>query len=667
MKIAFLDLVHTTCGTHSNTIPLGIGLIATYLKKNISTPLDIRLFKEPEKALAAFKSWTPDILGITQYTWNSELNLYFAKRLKEQNSNILVIAGGPNLEMEKEKRVVFLRSNNYVDICVAYDGEMPILEIVKRFLAGESIEKIKRSPGVGTYCLESTNLSYIEGEGQPPRLENLNAFGPVYAEGLFDEFLEAGYHPFTQTHRGCPFSCAYCRTSDSYNSRMLFQSPEIFKQDMEYLGKRFAGQSEIMLYIANTNMSLFKEDFPIAKIIREMQDRYNWPKYVYFDTGKDPQKLLDMLSIIRFVPAPALQTLTPEVLKNINRRNLPLDDYINFQREVLWRTGENSMSELILCLPGETKLTFLDTLRKVINSGVQSIVVYTLINLPGTPLATREFVEKYQYTLRYRAVPRQYSIIDGKKIIEIEEVIVATKDMSFDDYLEFRGLCLVFTLFLNAVEFIPLKKLLLENNVDIAQWLFNIHENLLNYPDLFSYYSNYLKETKEELFESREELVAFFEKSENFEDFLAGRRGDNLLRKYKFLVFFNNYLSCLEIACVEAKKILADIWPTGDLEVIIKDLYTFLATRDTRPFLEGKFEVGGTYNLHYDIPAWWKNTDKNLTLRNFYGEYAYSVSLDENQSPMLKKVNTHKDQILSLQMLFRDGNTRDLWPKWSIK
>lgn len=667
MKIALLDLVHTTRGTHSNTVPLGIGLLATYLKKNLSTSLEIRLFKEPDKALTAFETWTPDIVGITQYTWNSELNLHFANLLKQKNSACLVVAGGPNLDISVEKRKFFLKKNNYVDICVAYDGEVPLLEIVKRILGGESFSNLRAAPPAGTYSLDPHGSKYMEAPDPPPRLKSLDAFGPVYAEGVFDEFLDAGYHPFTQTHRGCPFSCAYCRTSDSYNSKMLFQSPEIFRQDMEYLGKRFAGRPEVILYIGNTNMSLFKEDFPIAQIIRETQDKYNWPKRFHFDTGKDPKKLLDMLTIIKFVPAPALQTLTPEVLKNINRKNLSLDDYVSFQREILRRIGENSMSELILCLPGETKQTFLDTVRKVINSGVQNIVIYTLMKLIGTPMDSEEFSKRFNYVLRYRIVPRQFSLIKGKKIFEIEEVIVGTKDMSIEDYMELRGLCFTISIFFGSAELIPLKKFLLEYNVDLAQWLFNVHEHLKDFPDIYSWYQDYLKETREELFVTREELFNFFNKQENYEDLFSGKKGDNLVRKYKHLVLCKSYPSYLNLATREAKKITGNLLGSAKADELVNTLATYLSTRDMRSVLSGDEIINGSreFYLKYDISQWLASgAEKTHLLEEFESPRNYIVRFSDGQKKILKNFNTHKDPTLSLQMLYRDGYTEDLWPKW---
>ena len=108
MRIAFLDLNHATCGIHTNTTPLGSGLIATYLRKNIDHPFDIRIFKNIDRLLET-KDWVPDVAGLAQYVWNSELNLYGARHIKAMNPKCLVISGGPNQDLDAEKRQSFLK------------------------------------------------------------------------------------------------------------------------------------------------------------------------------------------------------------------------------------------------------------------------------------------------------------------------------------------------------------------------------------------------------------------------------------------------------------------------------------------------------------------------------------------------------------------------------
>jgi len=600
MKIALLDLNHFTRGIHTNTVPLGLGLISVYLKKTVDYPFDIKIFKDAEKCLKVFKAWLPDILGIVQYTWNSELNLHITKLVKELKPDSLIIAGGPNLELSKSRKAAFLKKHTYVDICVSYDGEIPFSEVVKQFISGISIEQIKKNPVAGTYSIDTPSDKLIESPVPPPRLNTLDCYGAVYTDGIFDEFLDDGFHPFVQTHRGCPFTCAFCHTSDSYYSRMLFQSPEIFKLDMEYLGKRFAGMHNVTLYIANTNMSQFKQDFPIAHVIRETQEKYDWPRLINVNSGKDPKKLLEMLSIIKFNPGIALQTLTPTVLSNVRRKNIPFKDFVSFQHEAMLETGETSVTELILCLPGETKASFMETLRTVMNSGVQHIVVYTLMNLKGTPLSSDENIKLYGYTIRHRVVPRQFSMINGKKVLDTEEVIVGTDLMPYEDYIELRGISFTINSFFGSTELIPLKRLLLEYTGDIATWIFNIHSRLSEFQELYTNYKAFLKETEDELFESREGLLDFFEKPDNFEALCSGRFGDNLLRKYKCKILYESYEPYLELAISEARKLLRGYIEPKKTDALLDDMALFLSTRNMRPILKnGGVDMGKNVQFTY--------------------------------------------------------------------
>lgn len=663
LKIALVDLNHTTRGVHTNTVPLGLGAIARYLDKTSGHSFNTMLFKDTGKALKVFESWQPDVLGITQYSWNSELNLQVAAWVKEANPKCLVIAGGPNLYLLKAERKAFFKRYPFVDLCVSYDGEIPFAETIKRVMKGEPISDIRKYPGPGIYAYDSSRDDIIEAQQAPPRLDSLDVMGSLYADGFFDKFLDDGFHPFVQTHRGCPFTCAFCHASDRYYSRMLFLSPDIFRRDMEYLGKRFAGRHDVVLYFANTNMSLFKEDFVIAEVIRDIQKKYDWPWNVDFNSGKDPKKLLKMLSIIKFIPVIALQTLTPQVLENIGRKNIPFNEFVFFQREVLKKTGENSATELILSLPGETKESFLLTLREVLNSGVQNVVILTLMNLQGTPLSSPEFAKKYGHVIRHRVVPRQFSHIRGKKILDTEEVVVGTNSMPFDDYIELRGLTFAINSFFNSAELTPLKRLLIESNVDLLTWISGILSNLAQYPDLKSLYDSFIQDTKDELFIDRSALLAFFEKEENFDALSSGKFGDNLVRKYKCVLLARHYQDVLRLAVTEASKLLSERIGEEKSKVLLQDMFEFLSVREVRKIFDDTgFVLEKKLRLQYDIPAWLALDKEGL--ENFHGSFEYIARFDGNTRTKAKNfAEINKDKELSLQILYRDGNIRYFWPQ----
>lgn len=665
MKIAFLDLTHSSFGVTTNTVPLAAGLIATYISQNAIRKPEIRIYKSAEKALEELATWGPQVIGLSQYSWNTQLNIHVATLIKDKHPSCIVVAGGPNQAISIERRASNIQRNPVIDLCVMHDGELPMLEIVNRLIKDEELAALKENLPAGCYCLNNDGC-YRESVLPAPRLKSLDVFGPVYADGVYDEFLDAGQMPFVQTHRGCPFSCTFCTASDRYMSEMLFQSPEIFRQDMEYLARRFAGRHDITLYIANTNLSLFREDFPIAEIIRDMQQQYDWPRYLSVNSGKDPQKLLEMLSIINFEPAIALQTLTPEVLTNIKRKNIPFVDYVKFQNNVLRRTGVPSASEIIMSLPGETKQSFLETIRKVLNSGVQNLVMLTFMNLQGAPTSSVETARQYAHVFRQRVVPRQYSIINGKKVFDTEEVIIGTKTMPFEDYLELRALYFTITVFFNSVEFFPLRRFLSEQDVDMAEWIFAIHARLHEKEDILQLYNAFVRETREELFDTEDELLAFYEDQNHFKELTEGQRGDNLSRKYKLDTLSDAYTSCLSLGLEEAEKIVGNKVPNLDPR-IFSDLQIYLLSRNMKENVKtGVLGTDHTVALAYDIPAWLQSEDASMSLESFAGR-RYRVFTDEKQQRSFSNaLHTYKEVRLSLQILYRDGMIKDYWPQWQV-
>lgn len=666
MRIALLDLNHRTRGVHTNTAPYAVGLIARHLRRTVAHPFDVRMFKDAEKALSACESWAPDVIGLSQYVWNSELNLHVAGLLKEKSPGSLVVAGGPNLDFSPARRKAFFEAHPYVDLCVPFDGEIPFAEAVRLLLAGKTPRDLRKAPVAGAYAWDPDEGKLADNVVPAPRPASLDEFGAMYAEGVFDEFLDQGYHPHLQTHRGCPFECAYCHTGDRYYTKMLFLSPDIFRREMDCLGRRFAGQHNVVLYLGNTNMSLFEQDFKIAEIIRETQERFDWPRIINVNCGKDPQKLLRMLSLIKFEATISVQTLTPKVLQLIKRKNIPFEDFIAFMEEATRRTGEVSTTDLILCLPEETRESFLETMRKVLNSGLQNIVVYTLMALKGTRLASEEFAARYRYDIRHRVVPRQFSVIRGRKVLDTEEVVVGTSTMPFADYHELRGVTFTATTFFASTELIPLKRLLRENGADIADWVFGIHRRIPEYADLARQYEGFMRETREELFPTREALLAFFEKEEHFAALCEGKLGDNLLRKYKHLVLSRCFPSFLALSVSEARVQLSRRLPEEKAARLIAAVEAFLSSRDLQPaFEKGDFDAVRRATLEYDVPAWAASADPKVRLEDAPGPCGYVVRFPEGVGRRYQDLLTmNRDVELALQILYRDGTIRDFWPRW---
>lgn len=148
-----------------------------------------------------------DAVGMSIYTDNSAYTAKVAKTIKELDSNIPLIIGGPHCIFFKKQS---LSTVPHADICVIGEGEHVIIDIV-RFLQGRK----KLSQIHGIYYRENNHIK----SGKPLKvIDNLDSL-PFPARHLVDKY-DYGNFPggdafkkkFTSmlTSRGCPFHCRFC-------------------------------------------------------------------------------------------------------------------------------------------------------------------------------------------------------------------------------------------------------------------------------------------------------------------------------------------------------------------------------------------------------------------------------------------------------------------------
>ena len=105
MIISLADLTYTQQSIASDVVPAGIGMIAEYVEKKLPDIDKIKLYKFPEDLSEKFETNKPDLIGFSNYIWNSSLTDTYLKRIKEVFPDIITVAGGPNFptnEMEQK-------------------------------------------------------------------------------------------------------------------------------------------------------------------------------------------------------------------------------------------------------------------------------------------------------------------------------------------------------------------------------------------------------------------------------------------------------------------------------------------------------------------------------------------------------------------------------------
>ena len=101
-------------------------------------------------------------------------------------------------------------------------------------------------------------------------------------------------------------------------------------------------------------------------------------------------------------------------------------------------------SEVILGLPGETFENHIQTLRDLVKARMDEIVVHTCMLLDGSEMGLPEERKKWEMKTKFRVLQRDFAeLSNGKKVIEYEEVVVGSKTMTFEEYIELRVLAFI--------------------------------------------------------------------------------------------------------------------------------------------------------------------------------------------------------------------------------
>ena len=114
LKVLLGDPRHSTVGAHSYFVPIGIGYIGSNLLKHFKkNNIELKLSVDSEEIFTLLDEWKPDIIGISNYVWNSHLSKFICEYAKKTNPNVLCVLGGPEfpggtgaIKIEDRKSVV---------------------------------------------------------------------------------------------------------------------------------------------------------------------------------------------------------------------------------------------------------------------------------------------------------------------------------------------------------------------------------------------------------------------------------------------------------------------------------------------------------------------------------------------------------------------------------
>ena len=583
------DLTYTQQGVSAEVMPVAIGGLATVCEARVRHPLEIRLFKYPERLIEALAGTPPRIVGFSNYSWNSELSSGFAEAIKRRHPEVVVVMGGPNYPLETELQRQFLQTHPAVDFYVAREGELPFAELVQALIDHDfQIGKVKALGPESVHALLEDG-SFQTG-AMAKRLRDLSVIPSPYLAGKMDAFFDGKLMPILQTNRGCPFRCTYCNEGHSYASRVCRYPQERIAADIEYIARRMAkaralgGRND--LFIADDNFGMYAEDLDTCRALAHSREQHGWPEFITVATGKKHfHRVLEAARLLKGALrlTGSVQSLDEEVLRNVRRSNLDAQQRLHLAQEGNL-IGASSQSEVILGLPGDTVEKHFHTIGGLMEAGFREIKMYQLMVLAGTELAAPETRVRFGLQTRYRVIPRSFSDyqVDAQSRVvtaEIEEIVTSQNTLSFEDYLRCRRFNLLVHLFYNDGVFLGVLDLLRRLGISRFEWIMTIFERPLP-NELETAVEHFLRETRQELWESREELLAFTRKPESAHRFIHGELGGNLILKYKTLMVNNHLRELAGVARAATLDLLARKGKlASDVDALVDDILTFEVLR----------------------------------------------------------------------------------------
>jgi len=561
LKILLGDPRHYTVGAHSSFVPIGIGYIGTFLKKEIKNAvIELKLEVDPEKIFSSVDEWKPDVIGLSNYVWNAELSNLICEYAKKINPNTLCILGGPEFpagtgnrkiqntdkEPTYDKCLTYLLDRPSVDYFAYTDGEVAFVEIVNEFINhGCSVKLMKQKDNAvkGCAAISKDKSKLLVGEylfrigmKGSVKSEGRDVVPSPYTSGLLDQFLDGTFQPAFETARGCPFLCTFCDQGIDESKITAFSTKRL-AEEMDYVGEKISKIKKGIktIYIFDSNWGLFQKDIDLADHIAKVMDKYDWPKFIYATTPKSKKenilKIDDKLKN-RVGVGLAMQSMNTDVLKNIKRKNYETWQHIEHIKAIQKR-GKTANTELIIPLPGETKETYFDAIKFLMDNGVMTNT-YTLMMLCGAELGRDEAIKKYQMESKFRILPKQFGEYRDSKVFEVEQVCVSTDTMDFKSYLVCRNYSFVLKVLSQQI-FSPIQKLAKKFGLSWYEITRKVASTLddENFKGKFKeLYDGFCNESYTELFDTKENAINFYREPENYKSLMQGDIGENLSEKY---------------------------------------------------------------------------------------------------------------------------------------
>ena len=323
--------------------------------------LDWDLYEDVEDIVEHILQNNPDMICISSYVWNAELCLDVLKNIKQINPSIITVRGGPH----QPKNETFI--DHFCDPLSA--GEPFIVNLLNDLTGSSYQERTKQFPENSSLINHTLYLTSVVAEA---KRKGISATVNI------------------ETTRGCPYSCTYCEWGGGIGTKITQKPIQNVYDEIDLCS--LLGFDDID--IVDANFGILKRDVDIMKRLADNKLKYGYPKLTHlYGIAKSKVEKKERVLEIAFEAGlmttftMSLQGITEEVMKNIKRTDVPLQDILDLAVRMKSKFNVEPRLELILGLPGSTLKDFYDEMDLVEYTGNWNWMRYPFTILPSTEAA----------------------------------------------------------------------------------------------------------------------------------------------------------------------------------------------------------------------------------------------------------------------------------------
>ncbi len=416
---------HWSEGIGNNKPPLGLGYLASYLKKYLDFH-DIAIVNTGDQTLQKIIDHQPEIVGFTAYTAGYYDVLQLMEQVK-QKLNVNVLAGGPHITCLPHKL------SRFIDIGFIGEGEQTLLELMKVYLQKRKLlyDDLKKIDGLVFW--NNGKLHFTQPRQLIKPLDQI----PMPDRELLDiqQFLKPSQILMTNeflrgttmlTSRGCPFNCIYCHVSAKWGKPRL-HSPDYVVNEMEYLINDYKVEAITMsddLFVSSTKR--------VEAIVEIMEQRKLLGKVRFLADLRANlvndylARLLKRMGVAK--AAVGLESGSEKILQYLKGKNVTVEDNRNAVK-ILNKYGIGTHCCFMIGAPPETKADIQQTrdlIREILDMDTKNYCQLTVTTpLPGTKLWDYSLEKGY---INEDVDWRQYSL---------SPLVSTRKDFYINEHIDF--------------------------------------------------------------------------------------------------------------------------------------------------------------------------------------------------------------------------------------